>query len=162
MTKNKLERQYRESLVIYDLLRKTANINVLKENLLSLQLEKDEVPFFLDLMCVLEQKGRRRTLQPVIETYVPAAESAYKNMLTNTVRKPKKQDIFMYELGKLHSVSNHIQKNFLPAVSIDLKQTRLMNRAPDAYLMKKSLRKLRFLKLKFIVTQRIARNQARN
>jgi hypothetical protein len=158
MTKNKLERQYRESLVIYDLLQKTANINVLKENLLSLQLEKDEVPFFLDLMCVLEQKGRRRTLQPVIETYVPVAESAYKNMLTNTVRNPKKQDIFMYELGKLYSVSNHIEKNFLSAVSIDLKQTRLMNRAPDAYLMKKALRKLRFLKLKFIVTQRIARN----
>lgn len=90
MTKNKLERQYRESLVIYDLLRKTANINVLKENLLSLQLEKDEVPFFLDLMCVLEQKGRRRTLQPVIETYVPAAESAYGKILSNPDLTKKK------------------------------------------------------------------------
>lgn len=158
MTKNKLERQYRESLVIYDLLQKTANINVLKENLLSLQLEKDEVPFFLDLMCVLEQKGRRRTLQPVIETYVPVAQSTYGKILSNPDLTKKKQDILTYELTRLANTTRHIQTNLLPSDAIDVTKVKLMNRAPDSYLLEKSLRKLRLLKVKFLVTQRIARN----
>lgn len=156
MTKNKLKRNYRESLVVYDLLQKTASINVLKDDLLTLRLEKDEVAFFLDLVCVLERKSRRRTLQPVIENYVPVAQSEYEGSLTYSGLNMEKQNVLAYEYGKLKSVTAHVERNFLNSNVIDVRQTRLMSRTPDAYLLKKALRKLRMLKLKYLLMQMIS------